>query len=136
AMGSPDADHRALRHLIREADARLEAGVRRVPARARAGLAYQMPHRVVMRASYGMSYLPLGGNFGLVTVRQNGYSRSTPYNATVGGGINSYIPNMPGASTWENPYPNGVLQPYGNTLGVKTAVGTGVTFDSPDYRAP
>ena len=69
-------------------------------------------------------------------MRQNGYSRSTPYNATVGGGINSYIPNQPGASTWENPYPNGILQPYGNTLGYKTAVGTGVTYDAPDYQPP
>jgi hypothetical protein len=102
----------------------------------RVGLAYQMPHKIVFRASYGMSYLPLGGTNGLVTVRQNGYSRSTPYNATVGGGINSYIPNQPGASTWENPYPNGILQPYGNTLGYKTAVGTGVTYDSPDYKTP
>ncbi len=102
----------------------------------RIGVAYQMPHRVVMRASYGMSYLPLGGSFGLVTVRQNGYSRSTPYNATIGGGINSYIPNMPGASTWENPFPSGILQPYGNTLGFRTAVGTGVTYDAPDYSTP
>ena len=53
----------------------------------RIGLAYQLPHRIVMRGSYGMSYLPLGGTSGLVTVRQNGYSRSTPYNATVGGGL-------------------------------------------------
>ncbi len=102
----------------------------------RVGMAYQLPHRLVIRASYGMSYLPLGGSSGLVTVRQNGYSRSTPYNATVGGGINSYIPNGPGASTWENPYPNGILQPYGNTLGFKTAVGTGVTYDAHNYEPP
>ena len=102
----------------------------------RIGVAYQMPHHVVLRASYGMSYLPLGGSGGLVTVRQNGYSRSTPYNATVGGGVNSYIPNQPGASTWENPYPNGILQPQGNSQGVKTYVGQSVTFDSPDYTIP
>ena len=102
----------------------------------RIGLAWQMPHKLVMRASYGMSYLPLGGTGGLVTVRQNGYSRSTPYNATVGGGVNSYIPNQPGASTWENPFPNGVLQPQGNSQGVKTYVGQGVTFDAPDYTIP
>ena len=58
-----------------------------------------------MRASYGMSYLPLGGTGGLVTVRQNGYSRSTPYVSTSGGGANSYIPNLPGNSTWDNPVP-------------------------------
>jgi hypothetical protein len=102
----------------------------------RVGVAYQMPHRLVLRASYGMSYLPLGGTGGLVTVRQNGYSRNTPYNATIGGGVNSYIPNQPGASTWENPFPNGVLKPQGNSQGVKTYVGQGVTFDSPNYAVP
>ena len=102
----------------------------------RVGLAWQMPHNLVLRASYGMSYLPLGGSSGLVAVRQNGYSRSTPYVSTTGGGVNSYIPNRPGASTWENPFPNGVLQPYGNSQGLKTYVGQGVTFDDPNYTIP
>ncbi len=102
----------------------------------RFGLAYRLMPRLVARASYGMSYVPLGGTGGLVTVRQNGYSRGTPYNATVGGGVDQYIPNLPGASTWENPFPAGVLQPYGNSLGLKTYVGQGVTFDAPDYTVP
>jgi hypothetical protein len=89
-----------------------------------------------MRASYGMSYLPLGGTGGLVTVRQNGYSRSTPYVSTSGGGAALYIPNLSGNSTWSNPFPNGVLQPYGNSLGLKTYVGQGVTYDDPDYTVP
>jgi len=102
----------------------------------RIGLAWQFKPRFVMRGSYGMSYLPLGGTGGLVTVRQNGYSRSTPYVSTSGGGANLYIPNLPGNSSWTNPYPNGVLQPYGNTLGLKTYVGQGVTFDDPNYTVP
>ena len=102
----------------------------------RLGLAYRIMPRLIMRASYGMSYLPLGGSGGLVTVRQNGYSRSTPYNATVGGGVNQYIPDLPGASTWENPFPNGILLPYGNSLGVKTDAGQSVTFDYPEYAVP
>ena len=102
----------------------------------RLGLAWQFKPRFVMRASYGISYLPLGGTGGLVTIRQNGYSRSTPYVSTSGGGANLYIPNLPGNSSWTNPYPNGVLQPYGNTLGLKTYVGQGVTFDDPNYSVP
>ncbi|MBS1856056.1 MAG: TonB-dependent receptor [Acidobacteria bacterium] len=102
----------------------------------RLGVAWQIKPKLVMRASYGMSYLPLGGNGGLVTVRQNGYSRSTPYVSTSGGGANLYIPNLPGNSSWTNPYPNGVLQPYGNSLGLKTYVGQGVTFDDPNYEVP
>jgi len=102
----------------------------------RFGLAYQIQRRLVMRASYGMSYLPLGGTGGLVTVRQNGYSRSTPYVSTSGGGANSYIPNLPGNSTWDNPFPAGVLQPYGNSLGARTFVGQGITYDDPNYEIP
>jgi hypothetical protein len=102
----------------------------------RLGAAWQITPRLVMRASYGMSYLPLGGTGGLVTVRQNGYSRNTPYVSTSGGGVNQYIPNLPGNSTWANPFPNGVLQPYGNSLGLKTYVGQGVTYDAPDYTVP
>jgi hypothetical protein len=102
----------------------------------RFGLAYQIRPRLVMRASYGMSVLPLGGTGGLVTVRQNGYSRSTPYVSTSGGGADLYIPNLPGNSTWANPFPSGVLQPYGNSLGLKTFVGQGVTYDDPDYVIP
>jgi len=102
----------------------------------RLGLAWQLKPRLVMRASYGMSYLPLGGTGGLVTVRQNGFSRSTPYVSTSGGGAALYIPNLPGNSSWSNPFPNGVLQPYGNSLGLKTYVGQGVTFDDPNYEVP
>ena len=102
----------------------------------RLGAAWLMTPRLVMRASYGMSYLPLGGTGGLVTVRQNGYSRNTPYVSTSGGGVNQYIPNLPGNSTWATPFPNGVLQPYGNSLGLKTYVGQGVTYDAPDYTVP
>ena len=102
----------------------------------RVGIAWQFKPRFIMRASYGMSYLPLGGTGGLVTIRQNGYSRSTPYVSTSGGGANLYMPNLPGNSTWTNPYPNGILQPYGNSLGLKTYVGQGVTFDDPSYGVP
>jgi hypothetical protein len=83
-----------------------------------------------------MSYLPLGGTGGLVTVRQNGYSRSTPYVSTSGGGANAYIPNLPGNSTWDNPFPAGVLQPYGNSLGARTFVGQSITYDDPNYEIP
>jgi len=102
----------------------------------RFGLAYQIRPRLVMRASYGMSVLPLGGTGGLVTVRQNGYSRSTTYVATSGGGVDQYIPNLPGNSTWANPFPSGILQPYGNSLGVRTFVGQSVTYDDSTYFTP
>jgi len=102
----------------------------------RLGVSYQIRPKLVMRASYGMSVLPLGGSGGNTAVRQNGYSRTTPYVATIGGGINSYIPNRPAASTWDLPYPNGILQPFGSSLGPKTQVGQGITYDEPTYIVP
>ncbi len=102
----------------------------------RFGAAYRLREKLLMRASYGMSVLPLWGSGGNTAVRQNGYSRQTPYVATIGGGIDSFIPNRPGASTWDVPFPNGILQPFGNSLGPKTQVGQGITFDDPTYVVP
>ena len=119
-----------------KAGARSTWSAKKTGFQPRFGMAYQINRRLVMRASYGMSYLPLGGTGGLVTVRQNGYSRSTPYVSTSGGGANSYIPNLPGNSTWDNPFPAGVLQPYGNTLGARTFVGQGITYRRPELRNP
>ena len=102
----------------------------------RFGVSWQIRPKLVMRASYGMSVLPLGGTGGNTAVRQNGYSRTTPYVATIGGGLNSYIPNRPGTSTWDVPFPNGILRPYGSSQGPKTFVGQGITFDDPGYVVP
>ncbi len=102
----------------------------------RLGLAYQIRPKLLVRASYGLSVLPLGGTGGNTSVRTSGYSRTTPYVGTIGGGINSFIPNLPGASTFDVPYPNGILQPFGSSQGSKTFVGQGITYDDPAYVVP
>jgi len=102
----------------------------------RFGMSYQIRPRLVMRASYGMSMLPLGGTGGNSGIRTTGFARRTPYVRAIGGGVNSFIPNLTGASTFEAPYPSGILQPFGSSQGPKTQAGQGVTFDNPNYIIP
>ncbi|MEK7404828.1 MAG: hypothetical protein AAB225_06940 [Acidobacteriota bacterium] len=75
------------------------------------------------RTGYGLSFLPLNGTGGNGGVVQTGYARRTPFVATIGGGLNSYIPGLPGTGTFANPFPNGILEPYGPGLGPKTQLG-------------
>lgn len=102
----------------------------------RVGIAYQVSPKLVWRSGYGMSFLPANGTGGGGTIIQTGFSRSTPLAATLGGGVNAYIPNLPGAGTFDTPYPNGILQPFGASLGPKTNVGQSITFQNPGYEIP
>ena len=102
----------------------------------RLGLAYQALAKLVLRAGYGLSFLPVNGAGGPSDVLQNGFARRTPFVATTGGGVDSYIPGLPGSGTLENPFPTGLLQPYGASLGAKTQVGQAITYLSTDYVIP
>jgi hypothetical protein len=103
----------------------------------RIGVAYQMTKKLIWRAGYGLSFLPLNGpSTGPPDVYQTGFTRTTPFVATVGGGINSYIPGLPGTGTLENPFPQGILQPLGPAQGPKTAVGQAVSVENPNYLIP
>ena len=92
----------------------------------RFGVAYQLSRKLIWRGGYGLSFLPLNSaaalnTFGFAgTAYQYGFSRSTPFVATSGGGLNSYIPGLPGTGTLDDPFPNGILHPYGSALGPKT----------------
>lgn len=101
----------------------------------RFGVAYNVMKKTVLRASYGLSMLPNNTQYGL-SMDQTGFSRSTPYLATLGTGLNAYIPGLPGTGTWENPFPDGILQPTGSSLGLKTNVGSSVGYISSDYLVP
>lgn len=102
----------------------------------RFGLAYQVASKLVWRSSYGLSFLPVNGTGGLAGVQQPGYARRTPFVATIGGGLDSYIPGRPGAGSFEIPFPDGILQPFGAGLGPRTQVGQGISFQNPDYVIP
>lgn len=92
----------------------------------RIGLSYKITDKLVARAGYGIFFPPTWvGMQGA-----DGYSLSTPWVSTVGGG--GFIPQ----DTLDNPYPNGYLKPSANTLGLLTNAGLGVNAISRLHPTP
>lgn len=90
----------------------------------RAGLAWKLSPKTVLRTGYGLSYLAT-----FATAGNTGFQLSTPYVATDG----AVIPNQTRIS---NPYPDGIRQPYGRSLGLGTLVGQSISFTNPDRVIP
>ncbi len=93
----------------------------------RLGLAYQAGRSTVLRGGYGIYYMAqaeMGGS--------TGFSISTPFVATTGGGAAGYIP----ANTLSNPFPDGVRTPPGASQGLLTQAGQSLTFNRPERRVP
>lgn len=86
----------------------------------RFGFAYSVDNKTVVRGGYGIFWAPTFFSF------QNaiGYSQTTTINASTN---NNFTPNV----TLANPYPNGLLQPTGNSLGLLSGVGQGITVYDP-----
>jgi hypothetical protein len=74
----------------------------------------------VIRSGLGIFYF----NYGTVGPQQPGYSQSTSYVPT----NNSYLTP---ATNLSNPFPSGIAQPVGNSLGVNTYLGQSITFNNP-----
>jgi hypothetical protein len=82
----------------------------------RFGFAYSPDSKTVVRGGFGVSWAPIFFNF------QNavGYSQTT---SIVSSTDNNFTP----AATLTNPYPNGILQPTGNSLPGLAGVGQAIT---------
>jgi hypothetical protein len=78
----------------------------------RLGLAYQLNDKTVVRAGFGIYASP----FVIAGVRQPGFSQATPITPTLDNGL-TFVANL------ANPWPNGVQEPVGASLGVNTFVG-------------
>ena len=122
--------------LFADKDNRQSWSTSRRDLQPRLGMAYQVTRKMVFRAGYGLSFLPVNGTGGAGSILQTGFSRTTPYVAVSGGGVNSYIPGLLGNSTFMRPFPNGILQPFGAGLGPKTQVGQAISFQDADYQVP
>ncbi len=92
----------------------------------RIGLAYSANDRTVIRAGYGIFFTPLG--IRRSDVYQNGFSRTTPLNVT-DDNIN-FIANL------SNPFPGGILDPRGSSLGIETDMNLNIPFFDPKTKAP
>lgn len=85
----------------------------------RFGIAYSPDTKTVLRAGYGIYWAPTYFSY------QNtiGYSQSTSI-------ITSNNNNFTPAGSLANPYPNGLLQPTGNTLGALSGIGQAISVPS------
>jgi Carboxypeptidase regulatory-like domain len=82
----------------------------------RLGFAYQWNDKTVVRGGFGIYTTPFVFSNG---ISQMGFSQSTPFVATQNNGLTFQ-------STLNTPYPNGLLQPAGNSLGPNTFLGQGL----------
>ncbi|MFL6211276.1 MAG: TonB-dependent receptor domain-containing protein [Pyrinomonadaceae bacterium] len=95
----------------------------------RVGVAYQWNDKTVLRGGYGLFYFP-SAEYGGTT----GFSVITPFSGTLtGGGANQFIPRV---DAFNNPFPSGLAQPTGATLGQATALGSAITFSNTERRIP
>src|SRR3954468_733273 len=86
----------------------------------RAGFAFKLNDKMVLRGGTGVYVIP----FVIAGTNQMGYSQWTPFTATQDRGLTFQ-------STLSNPYPVGVLQPVGNSLGPNTFLGQNLSRFAP-----
>jgi hypothetical protein len=93
----------------------------------RFGLEWQVRNRLVVRGGYGLFYTNyLTNNF----IQQLGFTANDPLVTSNNGGITP-IPNV-----LDNPYPNGLAQPTGSSLGTLTGLGTSLSTFNRNYKIP
>ncbi len=93
----------------------------------RAGFAYQLSSKTVVRAGAGMFAGFLGERRG--DVIQNGFSQTTNMVLTNDNGLHWL-------TTLSNPFPNGISEPKGNAEGYQTYLGQGFSYFNQDPKIP
>ncbi len=81
----------------------------------RFGAAFRLNDKTVLRGGVGLYYLP---TFDIPGTQ--GFSTTTSYVASING-------NATPANNLSNPYPNGIVQPTGSSLGLATLLGQSIT---------
>lgn len=86
----------------------------------RIGIAYKITDKLVARAGAGIFFLPASAMISFDNPGEfYGFASTTPMIATTN---NGYVP----ANLVSNPFPNGVNQPTGSSLGASTLIGDGL----------
>jgi len=86
----------------------------------RFGFAYSLNPKTVVRGGYGVFFLPTTGDDTGRNLGGEGYFANTSFLSSLDGGITP-------ADRLSNPFPRGVAQPPGNSLGLLTLVGQDIT---------
>jgi hypothetical protein len=92
----------------------------------RFGVAYQINEKTVLRTGFGLYYSNPTNDF----FRTSGFSTSTNINNSDNSG-RTLNPNL-----LSNPFPNGVNQPTGSSLGAATFVGQNPSWFDPNFVLP
>lgn len=93
----------------------------------RLGMVYSFSPKTVLRAGYGVYWAPWNyQSVGSTNYGNIGFSRDTFL------AQNQFRPT----TTLDNPFPSGVLQPVGSSLGALTGVGANIEFIDQDKKAP
>ncbi|MBL8216083.1 MAG: TonB-dependent receptor, partial [Bryobacterales bacterium] len=82
----------------------------------RIGYAYKFGQKMVFRGGYGLMYIPSSPFIGPTTT---GFSLNTPMVSSIDGGLTPY-------HTLADPFPQGLLDPLGVSLGAATGLGQSV----------
>lgn len=104
----------------------------------RAGFSYQVANNTVVRGGFGIfddslsTFYMSGGNSGSTStflLPQQGFTQTTTASGSPDSGL-----TFP--STLANPFPSGIAQPTGNSLGLQTFLGQSVTFQPQSPKTP
>jgi hypothetical protein len=93
----------------------------------RVGLVYALDDKSVIRGGYGVFYAPI--YYSTSASFAPGYVATTSY-------VASNNSNNTPANSLSNPYPSGLLQPVGNTLGLSQGLGDSLTTIDQGRRSP
>lgn len=85
----------------------------------RVGAAYQLTPKTILRSGFGVFYAPI--RFADDASLALGYTQTTTYVASNNG-------NSTPANSLSNPFPGGVLQPVGNSLGALAGIGSSFNY--------
>ena len=102
----------------------------------RLGFAYQLTKDTVVRGGYGVFFFPqaeFGGSTGFTI------DTFLAPNSTASGqaaGFTPFTDPATGQARLSNPFPAGVVQPLGASLGLLTQAGGDITFGNPDHEIP
>jgi hypothetical protein len=91
----------------------------------RIGIAYKLNDKTVLRGGFAIFFLPSLGDQAF----NNGFSTTNPFDQSDNG-------NITPANTLSNPYPQGLVQPTGSSLGTGTALGTAISVSSTSRPLP
>jgi len=93
----------------------------------RGGFAYSMSDKMVMRGGYGLYWVPPITDIAEAAIGARGYSAVTTFLSSTDGGLTP-------VGTLSNPFPAGITEPQGNSLGLGTGGGSVIDFVDQDSK--